>query len=162
MPKQFSFTCYSFYVMRQEHFGILLVPDLEAYVFAKESPATRAREGKPFGGVVWDGMNNEKTNARKLWNGVLLHKCWKNAAAGFRIIKGIGFVVGWRPIGPHSLLKRGVQLIRVRFSCETDDSAGRKQASLELTRLVFIGPAFSVFGDFDAKSKLSKHPTCAI
>jgi len=66
---------------------------------AKGSPLPRLEEESHFG-VVWDGMNNEKTNApKRLGMGVLLHKCWKERGCLVpRINKGIGFFGGNEPI----------------------------------------------------------------
>jgi len=60
-------------------------------------PRYSTREEKPFGAfMVWDGWNNGRQAPENSWR-CAMQQVWKNAPAGFRIIKGM-FVVGDEPI----------------------------------------------------------------
>lgn len=101
-------------------------------------------------GVVWDGMKNDKTMHRKLWEWCVIAQALEERGLLAPGHKGIGFAVGREPLA-SLFAKRGVELVASDFYGNTGtvgwESTGQLGDSLENIHW----PGIVSFEDFSAK-----------
>ncbi|TWB91027.1 hypothetical protein FB106_1084 [Synechococcus sp. Ace-Pa] len=133
---------------RQEHFASSWYQIWRQRI-AKGAPLLEL-ERKAIWGVVWDGMNNEKTMHRKLWEWCAIAQVLEERGLLVPDHKGIGFVVGMEPLA-SLFAERGVQLIASDFHGETDDSSWEETGQLGDSLASIHWPGILSFCDFDAR-----------
>jgi len=133
---------------RQEHFSSTWYK-LWRLRIANGAP-TLEPERQVVWGAVWDGMKNDKTMHRKLWEWCAIAQSLEERGLLVPGRKGIGFAVGMEPLASLFAV-RGVELIASDFHGESANKSWEKTGQLgdSLTNIHWRG--ILPFEDFSAK-----------
>lgn len=116
---------------------------------ANGAPTLKA-EGQVVWGAVWDGMKNDKTMHRKLWEWCVIAQALEERGLLTPDHKGIGFAVGLEPLASLFAV-RGVELLASDFHGETANTNWGATGQLGNSLADIHWPGILDFKDFNSR-----------
>ena len=148
MPEKSDTPALRSMLCRQEHFSSAWYQAWRQRI-ASAAPVLE-QERRAVWGAVWDGMNNDKTMHRKLWEWCAVAQALEERGLLVPGRKGIGFAVGMEPLA-SLFAARGVQLIASDFHGETANVTWESTGQLGDSLVNIHWPGILPFEDFSAR-----------